>query len=82
MVPQRRLAYSDIVFIVKKGPAKVGELRVSQGGIDWRAGKKKRRRRYSWENLDRLRLATAKRPIHGRGRRTEKQPRPRRRARR
>jgi hypothetical protein len=53
-IPERILAYSDIVFAVHRGPDKAGELRVSQGGVDWRRGRAKRWKKLSWERFNRI----------------------------
>lgn len=34
-LPSRPLANSDAIFVVRRGGEKLGELRVSKGGIDW-----------------------------------------------
>ena len=53
-VPERPMAYKDIVFIIRRGRLKVGEMRISQGGIDWRPRKGKVIRKRTWEQIQRL----------------------------
>ena len=53
-VPERPMAYKDIVFIVRRGKLKVGEMRISQGGIDWYPRNAKVVRKRSWEQIQRL----------------------------
>ena len=53
-VPERPMAYKDIVFIVRRGNLKVGEMRISQGGIDWYPRNAKVVRKRSWEQIQRL----------------------------
>lgn len=53
-VPERPMAYKDIVFIIRRGNVRVGEMRISQGGIDWRPRKGKLIRKRTWEQIQRL----------------------------
>lgn len=53
-VPERPLKYADLIIVVRHTGEKIGELRISQGGLDWRAGKAKRTRKLSWERFIRL----------------------------
>jgi len=46
--------HADVVFEVRSDGEKLGELRVSQGGIDWRAGNAKIPAKLRWEQFDRL----------------------------
>jgi hypothetical protein len=50
-LPERPLAYSDAIFRVYRGRYKLGEVRVSQGGLDWRGRSGKKWRRFSWTRL-------------------------------
>jgi len=56
-LPERPLAYADAIFRVfvgEKPPHKFGEIRLSQGGLDWRGRAGKRWRRYTWRRLARV----------------------------
>jgi hypothetical protein len=48
------MAYADIVFVIRRGHIRVGEMRISQGGIDWRPRKGKVIRKRTWEQIQRL----------------------------
>ena len=53
-VPERPLKNSDIVFIVRRGTRKIGELRISQGGLDWFPRKAKTCYSTSWERFQKI----------------------------
>jgi hypothetical protein len=46
--------HADVVFEVRSDDVKLGELRVSQGGIDWRPGSAQIPANLSWEQFNRL----------------------------
>ncbi|HEX5018968.1 MAG TPA: hypothetical protein VFX15_15425 [Actinomycetes bacterium] len=52
--PPKRVLNSDFTFIVYADDAKLGELRISKGTIDWRPGKGKNVIKKSWEQFARL----------------------------
>jgi hypothetical protein len=46
--------HADVVFEVHSDGRRLGELRVSQGGIDWRPGNAKIPAKLTWERFDRI----------------------------
>jgi hypothetical protein len=48
------LKNSDIVFIVRRGTRKIGELRISQGGLDWFPRKARTCYSTSWERFQKI----------------------------
>ena len=44
--------HADVVFEVRSDDVKLGELRISQGGIDWRPGNAQITAGMSWERFD------------------------------
>jgi len=52
--PPNRVLNSDFTFIVYSDDAKLGELRVSKGSVDWRPGKGKKVVKKTWEQFSRL----------------------------
>jgi hypothetical protein len=53
-VPERPLKHSDIIFVVRRGQRKIGELRISQGGIDWFPRKAHTGYTTSWERFQKM----------------------------
>ncbi|MBC7833540.1 MAG: hypothetical protein H7Y88_00385 [Phycisphaerales bacterium] len=50
-LPERPLAYSDAIFVIRVKGEKLGELRISQGSLDWYARNAKRPKRITWARL-------------------------------
>jgi hypothetical protein len=48
-LPTRFVLHSDVTFAVWSNDAKLGELQVSKGSIDWLPGNGRRRYRVRWE---------------------------------
>jgi hypothetical protein len=46
--------HADVVFEIRSDDEKLGELRVSQGSIDWYPSNAKIPVKLSWEQFDRL----------------------------
>ena len=46
--------HADVVFEVRSDGEKLGELRVSQGGVDWRPGNAQIPAKLRWEQFDKL----------------------------
>ena len=46
--------HADVVFEVRSDGEKLGELRVSQGGVDWLPGNAKNSAKLTWERFNRL----------------------------
>jgi len=46
--------HADVVFEVRSDGEKLGELRVSQGGVDWRPGNAQIAAKLRWEQFDEL----------------------------
>jgi hypothetical protein len=46
--------HADVVFEVRSDGEKLGELRVSQGGVDWLPGNAKISAKLTWERFNRL----------------------------
>jgi len=46
--------HADVVFEVWSDDKKLGELRVSQGGVDWRPGNAQIAAKLRWEQFDKL----------------------------
>ena len=46
--------HADVVFEVRSDGEKLGELRVSQGGIDWRPGNAQIPAKLTWERFNRI----------------------------
>lgn len=63
-VPNRNLGKEDILFDVYDADGKVGSLRISKGGVDWRPAWSKLAYRARWELFSRVMTE------HVRGRRT------------
>jgi CRISPR/Cas system-associated protein Csm6 len=53
-LPPKVVLNSDVVIEVKSDDAKLGELRISRGTIDWVPGKHVSAFRMSWEQFDEL----------------------------
>jgi hypothetical protein len=51
-LPARPLAYADAIFQISRHGEKFGESRISQGGVDWWPRDAKKRRKFSWKQLD------------------------------
>jgi hypothetical protein len=49
---QRELLNSDVVFdAIREDQGKVGTLKVSKGGVDWRPGRGKKVYTFSWDQF-------------------------------
>ncbi len=53
-LPPKVVLHKDVTFVVRSGGAKLGELRVSKGSLDWVPGKHHFGCRLSWERFDDL----------------------------
>lgn len=53
-LPPKALKNVDTIIAAWNGDEKIGELRISKGGVDWRAGKKKKPKSFRWEKLAKL----------------------------
>lgn len=53
-LPERPLAYADAIFRIRMKGEKLGEVRISQGGMDWYPPYAKQRRRFSWAKLAKI----------------------------
>ena len=51
-LPPKVILNSDVVIDVHSDDAKLGELRISRGSIDWVPGKRQTTFRLSWERFD------------------------------
>jgi len=51
-LPPKVILNSDVVIDVQSDDAKLGELRISRGSIDWIPGKHQASFRLSWERFD------------------------------
>jgi hypothetical protein len=50
-LPTRFVLHSDVTFVVWSDDAKLGELQVSKGSIDWLPGNGRTRYRMRWEEF-------------------------------
>ncbi|HEY7564062.1 MAG TPA: hypothetical protein VIA81_03980 [Acidimicrobiia bacterium] len=50
-IPARTLLNNDLVVVVRSDSEKLGELRISKGGIDWWPRKAKKPILFSWEQF-------------------------------
>lgn len=50
----KMVLHADVVFEIRSDEEKLGELRISQGSIDWFPGKAKSGVKLSWEQFDQL----------------------------
>jgi hypothetical protein len=46
--------HADVVFEVRSDDVKLGELRISQGGVDWRPGNAQIAAKLRWEQFAKL----------------------------
>ena len=46
--------HADVVFEVRSDDVKLGELRISQGGVDWRPGNAQIPAKLRWEQFAKL----------------------------
>ena len=53
-LPTRFVLHSDVTFAVWSDEAKLGELQVSKGSIDWLPGNGRTRYRMRWEKFNEL----------------------------
>ena len=53
-IPPRLVLHKDVTFTIWSNDSKLGELRISKGSIDWRAGNKRKVVRLEWEQFDQL----------------------------
>ncbi len=51
-VPSTPVGVKDVVFRVRKGGKRLGELRISQGAVVWIPAFKSKGRRLSWAQFD------------------------------
>jgi hypothetical protein len=49
---KHRITNRDVVFTIKKGSKKVGELRVSKGNLVWVTGNGRIRNHITWADFD------------------------------
>lgn len=52
--PPRLVLHKDVTFTIWSNDARLGELRISKGSIDWQPAHKKRPIRKEWEQFDKL----------------------------
>jgi hypothetical protein len=64
-LPRKVILNSDVVVEVKSGEAKLGELRISRGSVDWVPTKHQAAFRLSWERFDALMRERGKRRAMG-----------------
>ena len=50
-VPAKELHNTDLVFSISEDGQKLGELRISRGGVDWWPRDAKKKRQFSWKQL-------------------------------
>jgi hypothetical protein len=50
-LPAHRIVNADVTVVVKSDGAKLGELLISKGSIDWRPSKHQTSHRMSWEKF-------------------------------
>jgi hypothetical protein len=50
-LPAHRIVNTDVTVIVKSDGAKLGELLISKGSIDWRPSKRQSSHRMTWEKF-------------------------------
>ena len=50
----KMVLHADVVFEVRSDDEKLGELRISQGSIDWYRGRAKTGVQLTWEQFDQL----------------------------
>lgn len=53
-VPDRPLAHADIIFTVREDEEKLGELRISKGGLVWYPRNKVKGVKLTWRQFDKL----------------------------
>ena len=53
-LPTGLVLHSDVTFVVVSDEAKLGELQVSKGSIDWLPGNGRTRYRMRWEKFNEL----------------------------
>jgi hypothetical protein len=53
-LPTRFVLHKDVTFVVSSNDAKLGELQVSKGTIDWIPGNGRTRYRMRWERFGEL----------------------------
>jgi hypothetical protein len=51
-VPPKAILNTDVVISVMSGDAKLGELRISRGSVDWVPARHQGAYRLSWERFD------------------------------
>ena len=51
-LPKEQLMNSDVEFVIVRGSAKLGELHISKGNVEWwPAGSRKRKYRLRWSQV-------------------------------
>jgi hypothetical protein len=53
-LPAKVVLHKDVRFTIKSDGAKLGELRISKGTIDWRPANKRAPIRLEWERFNEL----------------------------
>lgn len=53
-IPAKEVVNSDVVFEIFGDDSKLGELRISKGGLDYFTSNKKFGTKLSWEQFDKL----------------------------
>lgn len=49
--PRDKIVNSDVVFVIKEGEKKLGELHVSKGSIEWKPNNGRFKRRMRWSKF-------------------------------
>ena len=49
--PRDKIVNSDVVFVIKEGDKKLGELHVSKGSIEWKPSNGRFKRRMRWSKF-------------------------------
>ena len=49
--PREKIVNSDVVFVIKEGEKKLGELHVSKGSIEWKPSNGRFKRRMRWSKF-------------------------------
>ena len=53
-IPNKEVVNSDVVFEIFGDDTKIGELRISKGGLDYYSRDKKYPKKLTWEQFNRL----------------------------
>jgi hypothetical protein len=53
-LPKRPLAYADAIFTINAKGERLGEIRISQGGLDWYSRNARNPKKFGWTKLAKL----------------------------